>query len=89
MQVMARQIVAFFDTDVLVLPTYMHSPIRVGEWADLTPKRPGKDYSLGCSCPPLMPADSQRSLPTGFDSNGLPIGVQLVGRPAAEATPLP
>ena len=26
------------------------------------------------------------ALPTGFDPNGLPIGIQLIGRPAAEAT---
>ncbi len=37
MQVISRRIVGFFEKfDVLVLPTYMHSPIRVGEWADLS-----------------------------------------------------
>jgi amidase len=48
MQVVARQIVAFFDTvDVLVLPVYLHSPIRVGEWANLSPRRDiSKYYSL-------------------------------------------
>jgi len=39
MQVVARQIVAFFnDIDILVLPVYLHSPIRVGEWAALSPE---------------------------------------------------
>jgi amidase len=38
-------------------------------------------------CPPFnasgLPAIT---LPTGFDAKGLPIGIQLVGRPTAEAT---
>jgi amidase len=89
MQVMARQIVAFFDAvDVLVLPTYMHPPIRVGEWADLTPEET-LERIIGwvAPCPPFNASGQPAiALPTGFDSNGLPIGVQLVGRPAAEAT---
>ena len=39
MQAVSRQIVRFFDcVDVLVLPTYMHSPIRIGEWNELSPE---------------------------------------------------
>ncbi len=88
-QVIARQIVAFFDAvDVLVLPTCMHPPIRVGEWADLTPEQTLiKIINWIAPCPPFNASGQPAiALPTGFDSNGLPVGIQLVGRPAAEAT---
>jgi amidase len=90
MQVIARRIVAFFDAfDVLVLPTYLHPQIRVGEWANLSPEETlEKITGWIAPCPPCnasgLPAIA---LPTGFDSStGLPVGIQLVGRPAAEAT---
>jgi amidase len=89
MQVIARQIVAFFDSvDVLVLPTYMHPTIRVGEWANLTPEETlQKIIHWVAPCPPFNASGQPAiAIPTGFDSNGLPIGVQLVGRPAAETT---
>ncbi|MEW6493235.1 MAG: amidase [Cyanobacteriota bacterium] len=90
MQVISRRIVGFFDAfDVLVIPTYMHPQIRVGEWADLSPEETlQKIIHWIAPCPPFnasgLPAIA---LPTGFDSDtNLPLGVQLVGRPAAEAT---
>jgi amidase len=90
MQMIARRIVGFFEgCDVLVLPTYMYPTIRIGEWADLSPEETlQKIITWIAPCPPFnasgLPAIA---LPTGFDSStGLPIGVQLVGRPAAEAT---
>jgi len=89
MQAIARQIVAFFDSvDVLVLPTYMHPTIRVGEWADLTPEEMlQKIIHWVAPCPPFNASGQPAiAIPTGFDSNSLPVGVQLIGRPAAEAT---
>src|SRR4028119_1587990 len=90
MQVISRRIVGFFEKfDVLVLPTYLHSPIRIGEWADLSPEETLQNIiNWIAPCPPFnasgLPAIA---FPTGFDaSTGLPVGVQLVGRPAAEAT---
>ncbi len=90
MQIIARRIVAFFETfDVLVLPTYLHPPIRIGEWADLSPEETLQKITAWIApCPPFnasgLPAIA---LPMGFDSaTNLPVGVQLVGRPAAEAT---
>ncbi|MBD1808952.1 amidase [Microcoleus sp. FACHB-SPT15] len=89
MQIVARRVVMFFEAyDVLVLPTYMFPTIRVGEWADLNPEETlQKIISWIAPCPPFnasgLPAIA---IPTGFDTNGLPVGVQLVGRPAAEAT---
>jgi amidase len=90
MQLISRQIVAFFDQfDVLLLPVYMHPPIKVGEWANLTPEETmDKIINWVAPCPPAnasgLPAIT---FPTGnFDQNGLPICLQLVGKPAAEAT---
>jgi amidase len=89
MQIISRQIIAFFDTvDVLVLPVYLHSPIRVGEWADLSVEETfAKIVHWVAPCPVAnatgLPAIA---LPVGFDSNGLPLSVQLIGKPAAEST---
>ncbi|GAX38760.1 amidase [Nodularia sp. NIES-3585] len=89
MQIVARQIVAFFDTvDVLVLPVYLHSPIRVGEWANLSPEETFQKIIHWVAPCPAANATGQPAiaLPVGFDSHGLPISVQLIGKPAAEAT---
>ncbi|MBH8564695.1 amidase [Nostoc sp. CENA67] len=89
MQIVARQIVAFFDTvDVLVLPVYLHSPIRIGEWASLSPEETFQNIINWVAPCPAANATGQPAiaLPVGFDSKGLPISVQLIGKPAAEAT---
>lgn len=90
MQLISRRVVEFFEAvDVLVLPVYMHQPIRVGEWADLSPEETMQRIIRWVApCPPFnasgLPAIA---LPTGFDpTTGLPVAVQLVGKPAAEAT---
>ena len=89
MQILARQIVAFCDrVDVLLLPVYLHPTIRLGEWVDLSPEDTlERIINWVAPCPPFnasgLPA---LTLPVGFDARGLPLGVQLVGRPAAEAT---
>ncbi|HIK26599.1 MAG: amidase [Oscillatoriaceae bacterium SKW80] len=89
MQAIAREIVAFFDNfDVLVLPVYMHPTIRVGEWASLSPEEIMSKIINWIAPSPPFNASGQPSiaLPGGIDSNGLPVGIQLVGKPAAEAT---
>ncbi|HEY9804573.1 MAG TPA: amidase [Leptolyngbyaceae cyanobacterium] len=89
MQIAARQIVAFFDdVDILVLPVYLHSPIRVGEWAALSPEDTFQQIINWVAPCPVANATGQPAiaLPIGFDSHGLPISVQLIGKPAAEAT---
>jgi amidase len=89
MQIVARRIVAFFDEfDVLVLPVYLHSPIRVGEWADLSPEETFAKIAHWIAPSPVANATGLPAIaiPVGFDSNGLPISVQLIGKPAAEST---
>ncbi len=89
LQQVARQIVQFCEPyDVLILPVYMHPTIKVGEWKGLrSPKLLENVINWIAPCPPFN-ASGQPALaiPTGFGPNGLPVGVQLVGRPAAEAT---
>ncbi|AKG20692.1 amidase [Calothrix sp. 336/3] len=89
MQLAARQIIALFaDIDVLVLPVYLHSPIRVGEWANLSPEETFNKIVQWVAPCPIANATGQPAIaiPRGFASNGLPLSVQLVGKPADEAT---
>ncbi|MBD0262538.1 MAG: amidase [Tolypothrix sp. Co-bin9] len=89
MQMVSRQIVAFFETvDVLVLPVYLHSPIRVGEWANLSPEETFQRIIHWIApCPPANATGQPAiAIPVGFDDNNLPMSVQLIGKPAAEAT---
>lgn len=83
----ARQVVAFFeDWDVLVLPTFAHPIVKVGEWDDLSPQETFAAMGRWVfPCPPFN-ASGQPSIavPAGFDDRGLPLSVQIVGKPAAE-----
>ncbi|MBE9181558.1 amidase [Oculatella sp. LEGE 06141] len=88
-QIMARRITAFFDTyDLLLTPTYMSPPIRVGEWANLDPATVVQNVVQWIApCPPFNASGQPAiAIPAGFSPAGLPIGVQIVGRPAAEST---
>ncbi|HEY9861067.1 MAG TPA: amidase [Candidatus Obscuribacterales bacterium] len=89
MQTIARGIVAFFNTyDALVLPVFLHPTIRVGEWTDLDPAETlQKITDWVAPCPPFNASGQPAiAIPGGFDPRGLPVGIQIVGRPAAEST---
>ncbi|HSM82899.1 MAG TPA: amidase, partial [Nodosilinea sp.] len=85
----ARQIVQFCQPyDALILPVYMHPAIKVGAWKHLRSHHILNNViNWVAPCPPFN-ASGQPALaiPRGFDPNGVPTGVQLVGRPADEAT---
>ena len=82
----SRKVVAFWDDhDVLITPTLTQPPVRHGmlgadpatahdedlDWLPFT-------YPYNCTGQPAI------SLPLGMTSDGLPIGVQLVGPPHGE-----
>jgi amidase len=89
MQIFTRQILSYYaDFDVLVLPVYLHRPIQVGEWSHLSPEDTFQNIIQWIAPCPLINATGQPAiaLPVGFDHQGLPMSVQLVGKPADEAT---
>jgi amidase len=93
MQIVARRLVAFFDAyDVLVLPVYLHPPIAIGQWADLPPEAILQNViNWVAPCPPFNATGQPAiALPIDFNASniqeGLPVGVQIIGRPGAEST---
>ncbi|HEX2038683.1 MAG TPA: amidase [Acidimicrobiales bacterium] len=87
--VRARAVVSFFDRfDMLLTPTVAGPPLPVGAFRD------GPVEAMLLAWYRMAPFTSlwnitgqpAVSVPMGFDEAGLPTGVQLVGRPAAEAT---
>jgi amidase len=89
MQAIARQIVGHLSQfDAVVLPSYLHHTIRVGEWKDLEPEALLKKITQWIlPCPPFN-ATGQPAIvmPVSLAENNLPVGVQIVGRPADETT---
>jgi amidase len=88
MQLFARQLVALFaQIDVLIAPTYMHPAIKVGAWQDLSPEATfQKIVNWILPCPPFnVTGQPVINIPAGFDTQRIPLGVQLVGQPNAEA----
>jgi len=89
MQLFSRQIVSLFaQIDVLIVPTYMHPAIKVGEWSDLSPKDTLEKIINWIFPCPIFNTTGQPviNIPTGFDRHNVPVGVQIVGKPNAEAT---
>jgi amidase len=85
----SRRIVAFFDDyDLLLTPTLAQPPVPIGALED---DDPWVQFANAGRFTPFtqvanitgLPAVS---LPLSWSDGGLPIGVQLVGRPADEAT---
>ncbi|MFN8202944.1 MAG: amidase [Solirubrobacteraceae bacterium] len=83
----SRKVIAFWDDyDVLITPTFPRTAPRIGvmgadpataghehlDWLSFT-------YPANCTGQPAI------SLPLAIHSNGLPIGIQLVGPPQGEA----
>lgn len=89
MQLFARELVNIFtQIDVLVIPTYMHPAIKIGEWTNLSPENTLQHIiNWILPCPPFnVTGQPVINIPVGFDANQVPLGVQLVGKPNSEAT---
>jgi amidase len=85
----SRRIVAFFDDyDLLLTPTLAQPPVPIGALEDEDPWV--QIANAGRFTPFTQVANITGlpavSLPLHWSEEGLPIGVQLVGRPAGEAT---
>jgi len=88
-QSLARRMVTQLEPyDVVVMPTYLHHTIRVGEWARLPAAQMFDRIAHWVAPAPAVNAMGVPAiaLPTGFAPDGLPTGAQLVGRPADEIT---
>ncbi len=85
----AKRINAIFDdADVLMLPVIGEPPVPIGKWDShsgvwmLT----GMTRRTGFGPPWNYVGNPAAAVPAGFTSDGLPLSVQLVGRPNDEAT---
>jgi amidase len=88
---LSRQIVAVWDDyDVVLLPSLAQRPVRIGE-LDACSDEPWEDFRRSGEFTPytaLFNTSGQPaiSLPLYHGDDGLPVGVQLAGRPADEPT---
>jgi amidase len=83
----SRDVVAFFDTiDVFLTPVIASQPSRVGEAAADPAKALAMIDSIQFTAQFSVSGQPAVSVPAALDGDGIPVGVQLVGRPADEAT---
>ena len=92
LQTIARRVVAFWDEyDVVATPTLAMPPVPIGwtwEETDGDPLVAFARQTLFTPFTPLLNVTGQpaTSLPLHVSEDGLPVGVQFVGRPFDEAT---
>src|SRR5699024_2284795 len=79
----------FADVDVVIAPTVPMVAPRVGEfdirWGPQNTE-PVAQALLRLTCPADLTGQPTLAVPVGFDSAGMPIGMQLTGRPFDEQT---
>jgi amidase len=87
---MSREILAFWnDHDVLVTPTLALPPIEIGALKPAEVEPPIQMLMNAATFVPFTPVfnvtgQPAMSVPLHMTADGLPVGVQFVGRPAAE-----
>jgi len=72
----------FANVDLLILPTVVSPPVTIAQGANPTIVNPRNTASFAVLGLPAI------SVPSGFTTAGLPIGLQIVGAPFAESTVL-
>lgn len=85
----ARRINAIFEeADVVLLPVIGEPPVPVGNWSSRSGPwtLAGMTRRTGFGPPWNYVGNPAASVPAGFTDEGLPLSVQLVGRPNDEAT---
>lgn len=83
----SRGVIAFWDEyDILITPTFPQTAPRIGEMG-ADPATAGQEHLdwLSFTYPANCTGQPAVSLPLATHSNGLPIGIQLVGPPQGEA----
>jgi len=92
LQQLTRRLIAFWDdVDVVVTPTLALPPVPVGWSFGETDGDPRLVFARQLRFTPFTPlvnvtGQPAMSVPLHWSDDGLPIGVQLIGRPFAEAT---
>jgi amidase len=92
LQQIARRVVAFWDdVDIVVTPTLALPPVPIGwTWED-TGGDPHLAFARQSAFTPFtalfnVTGQPAMSVPLSWTEDGLPVGVQFIGRPFAEAT---
>ena len=89
LQALAREVVSFFGAyDLVLTPTLALPPVPVDWNAEADPWTQFRESIRFTPFTPVVNVTGQpaASLPLHWSEEGLPVGVQLIGRPAGEAT---
>ena len=88
---LSREVLAWFgEVDVWVTPTVASRAPRIGAFAKLEPRAMFEEAAkLGVFTAPFnVSGQPAATIPAGLSSHGLPIGVQIAGRPLGDGTVL-